>query len=189
MSKTRVIEIRLDTIHRLFNSMDPSPFKERDLDQDAEEFIVSWAQEYPMKDPIRLVIHLNRLPDDFTPEQIESAIRNYFTYRATISRLEFTRLMKDARSSLFIGVTFLAVCLTLAHAVGKGTAEAGGWRPILSEGLTIAGWVAMWKPVETALYRWWPVLRLDRIHRKLAGLSVKVRCDVVKENAPGGSGV
>lgn len=183
MSKAHVIEIRLDGIHRLFNSMDPSPFNERDLDHDAEEFIVSWAQEYPLKEPIRLIIHLHRMPDDFTPAQIESAIRHYFSYRATISRLEFTRLMKEARISLVIGLSFLALCLSLAHEIGKGPADDGGWRTLLKESLTIAGWVAMWKPVDTALYRWWPVLRLDRIHRKLAGVAVKVRWDVPGENS------
>jgi hypothetical protein len=39
------IEIFVDKIEQLFNSMDPSPFHEKDLDHDAEEFIVSWAQE------------------------------------------------------------------------------------------------------------------------------------------------
>ena len=43
------IEIYLDRIEQLFNSMDPSPFHEKDLDRDAEEFIVSWAQEYPVR--------------------------------------------------------------------------------------------------------------------------------------------
>ena len=43
--------------------MDPSPFHEKDLDDDLEEFIVSWATEYPLHNPIRLVVHLqSRLP-------------------------------------------------------------------------------------------------------------------------------
>jgi hypothetical protein len=43
------IEVFVDRIEQLFNSMDPSPFQERDLDDDAEEFIVSWAQEFPRR--------------------------------------------------------------------------------------------------------------------------------------------
>ena len=35
------IEISLKSIDQLFNSMDPSPFHEKDLDRDAEEFIMS----------------------------------------------------------------------------------------------------------------------------------------------------
>lgn len=187
MSKTHVIEVRLDTIHRLFNSMDPSPFHERDLDHDAEEFIVSWAQEYPVSAPLRLVIHLHHPPEDFSAAQIEAAIRHYFAYRATIVRLEFDRMMKDARVSLVIGLGFLAGCLSLAHAVGQDADKAGDWRTIFAEVLTIAGWVAMWKPVDTALYRWWPLRRLLRIHRKLANVAVKLRVDASKDSSTPGA--
>ena len=37
------IELNLSRLNQLFNSLDPSPFHERDLDQDAEEYIVSSA--------------------------------------------------------------------------------------------------------------------------------------------------
>lgn len=36
--------------------MDPSPFHEKDLDHDAEEFIVSWAKEFPKNEPLALVV-------------------------------------------------------------------------------------------------------------------------------------
>ena len=39
------IELRLKELNQLFDSFDPAPFHEKDLDQDAEEFIVSWARE------------------------------------------------------------------------------------------------------------------------------------------------
>ena len=38
------ISLKLRDVHQLFNSMDPSPFIEKDLDDDAEEFIVGWAE-------------------------------------------------------------------------------------------------------------------------------------------------
>ncbi len=52
------IEIRLSRPQQLFNSLDPSPFHERDLDQDAEEYLVDSADEYPLKKPLTLIIHL-----------------------------------------------------------------------------------------------------------------------------------
>jgi hypothetical protein len=33
---------------------------------------------------------------------------------------------------------------------------------LLSEGLLIIGWVALWRPVESFLYDWWPILRRIR---------------------------
>ena len=55
---SRGIELRLHDINQLFNSMDPSPFREKDLDIEAEEFIVDWAREPPKHEPLLLTIHL-----------------------------------------------------------------------------------------------------------------------------------
>ena len=40
------IELNLQDVEQLFNTMDPSLFHEKDLDDDASEFILSWAQEF-----------------------------------------------------------------------------------------------------------------------------------------------
>ncbi len=61
------IEIFVDQIEQLFNSMDPSPFQEKDLDHDAEEFIVSWAREYAHRDRFALVVHVNQSARIETP--------------------------------------------------------------------------------------------------------------------------
>jgi hypothetical protein len=53
------ISLKLRDMNQLFNSMDPSPFIEKDLDDDAEEFIVSWAQEFPHNAPVKLRIYLD----------------------------------------------------------------------------------------------------------------------------------
>ena len=52
-----VIELRVDEIAQLFHTFDPFPFRERDLDREAEDFIVGWARELPADQPIRIVIH------------------------------------------------------------------------------------------------------------------------------------
>src|SRR6202158_371000 len=56
------ISLKLRDVNQLFNSMDPSPFIEKDLDDDAEEFIVSWAQEFSPKTLLKLRIYLDQWP-------------------------------------------------------------------------------------------------------------------------------
>jgi hypothetical protein len=51
---SRVIEVRVAELRQLFNAIDPSPFRERDLDPRAEEFIVEWARELPRDAPLAL---------------------------------------------------------------------------------------------------------------------------------------
>ena len=42
---TSLIEIRLSSIHQLFDSLDPAPFPERSLDTEAEEYIIASARD------------------------------------------------------------------------------------------------------------------------------------------------
>ena len=42
------VELNLRDVNQLFNTIDPSPFREKDLDRDAEEFMVSWTREFPL---------------------------------------------------------------------------------------------------------------------------------------------
>jgi hypothetical protein len=173
-SQARRIELSLRDVSQLFNTMDPSPFHERDLDHDAEEFIISWAREFALDDPVVLVVHLSVLPREQNPQSmIEQAVQHYFAYRVEINRLEFRHLMQDGRRSLLIGLTFLAVCLTASKflmGMGPGTLPTLG-----RESLAIAGWVAMWRPLETYLYDWWPLRRRQKILKKLSRMPVEVR--------------
>src|SRR5208282_6499010 len=86
------ISLKLRDMSQLFNSMDPSPFIEKDLDADAEEFIVGWAQEFPAGDPVRLHIYLEQSPAEDPKEPVKTAVHNYFAYRADLADLEFKRL-------------------------------------------------------------------------------------------------
>jgi hypothetical protein len=159
---------------QLFNTMDPSPFHEKDLDHDAEEFILSWAQEYHHNQPISLVVHLEKMPDaGAAAALVTDAIHNYFSYRKRLNDLEFKRLMKQGRASFVVGIGFLLACLGTIQLFGLN--KPGAFHHFLSEGFTIAGWVAMWKPMEIYLYEWWPVRRRGRTFAKLSRMPVEVR--------------
>ena len=54
------IHVRIHELRQLFNSIDPSPFRERDLDPDCEELIVSWAREMPPDRSLRVQIRVHR---------------------------------------------------------------------------------------------------------------------------------
>jgi hypothetical protein len=51
------IELRVQEIAQLFHTLDPFPFRERDLDASVEDFIVGWARELQPKEPLRIVVH------------------------------------------------------------------------------------------------------------------------------------
>ena len=168
------IEIRLRSISQLFNSMDPSPFHEKDLDHDAEEFILSWVQEYHRHDPVTLIIHVEEPVDGArAASDVERAVHNYFAYRAKLNRLDFHHMMKQGRISLMIGLGFLTICLLVGNFVA-GWAQAP-WSLLVREALMIGGWVAMWRPLQTYLYDWWPLRRRGQIFEKMSRMGVELR--------------
>jgi len=85
--KCAVIEVHLAELKQLFNSIDPSPFRNRDLDPKAEEFIVGWAKELPRDATLGLVVDLDReagLPDEAAV--LRDAIHEFFSQRAQAYR-------------------------------------------------------------------------------------------------------
>jgi len=106
VKNAKSIQLKLHDISRLFNSMDPSPFIEKDLDDDAEEFIVSWAQEFSPGAPVKLKIYLEQWPAEDPNEMIRHAVHFYFAHRTQMAALDFKRLMKQGRTSLLIGLVF-----------------------------------------------------------------------------------
>jgi hypothetical protein len=167
------IEVNLQDLEQFFNTMDPSPFHEKDLDHDLEEFIVSWATEYSLHEPLRLVVHLQKRPVATDVQSvIERAVHNYFAYKTDLNQREFKHLLREGRLSLLIGLSFLTICLSGAQMASRFHIPGAS---ILEASLTIAGWVAMWHPMDIYLYGWWPVRRTGKVYRKLSSIPVEVR--------------
>ena len=169
------IRLRLDSISQLFNSLDPSPFVGRDLDANAESFIMEWAEQHPAHGDFRLEILLNHCEDlAAARDRVLRAVRTYFSEREQFARREFRRLMHEGRLSLVIGLAFLSVCLGVSRVIENQVPDSG-LTMLISESLWIGGWVAMWRPMEIFLYDWWPLLRRIRLLRRLAVMEVELQ--------------
>jgi hypothetical protein len=103
---------------------------------------------------------------------VEDAVRRYFATRAAIKRLEFGQLMRRGRLSLAVGSVFLTACLLLGQLVTRSA--SGAVADITREGLEIAGWVALWRPLEIYLYDWWPLYEERRRLDRLAQIRVRI---------------
>ena len=168
---TYLIEIRLRELRQLFNTLDPSPFHERDLDPAAEDYVVSAAREIGVR-PSKLILHLPAHTADAEAADAVTAIRHYFEYRSGHTRQQLRLLLGRGAISLSIGLAFLAVCLLIRQLL---VGVSGSALAIVSEGLLILGWVAMWKPVEVFLYDWWPELGRRRLFDRIAHMEIETR--------------
>ena len=169
-----IIEVHVGELRQLFHAIDPSPFRERDLDPKAEEFIVGWSRELPPDAPLALLVHLDRPPGhEDEARLLREAVHGFFAERAQVSRRQLRQLFRLGRISLAIGLAVLAGSIALAQL-------AVGWAPgavgqVLHESLLIGGWVAMWRPLEVFLYDWWPLRAEIRRFARLAAMPVRIR--------------
>lgn len=168
------IEVHVDELKQLFNSMDPTPFRQRDLDPRAEEFIAGWASELHADLPLSLLVHVDReaaAADEV--EVLQVAVREFFKQRAAVTRRRLRQLLRVGRTSLLIGVAAVAVSIALGDLISTLVSDdrLGG---VLRESLLIGGWVAMWRPLEVFLYDWWPIRAEARLFDRLSEMQVQV---------------
>ena len=170
---THTLELRVRELQQLFNSLDPTPFLNKDLDSACEAFIENWALPLPHASHLQLTIHVQQLPlQEGASEAVATAIHNHYAYKAELVRGELRQLLRLGRISLGIGLGFVVVCLLLAEAISS--VVGGPAARIARESLTIIGWVAMWRPVQIFLYDWWPLKGRIRVFENLRFARVNV---------------
>jgi hypothetical protein len=170
----RVIEVRVAELRQLFNAIDPSPFRERDLDPRAEEFIVEWARDFPRDGRLALLVHLERSAGhtDEAPMLAES-IHQYFEGRAVDLRRRLRELFRRGRISLMIALGFLGASIAVGDVVASSLRNTR-LAEVIREGLLIGGWVAMWRPLEVFLYDWWPIRAEAHLFDRLSTMPVRI---------------
>jgi hypothetical protein len=174
-NSTTPIQVRVENVAQLFDTLDPFPFPERDLDKDAEEYIVGWARELPRDEPITIVIHVPSAElSKHDPHILAEALNRYFEYRTGIVIRDLNELFRIGRTALLIGLAVLGFCLTAAQFAGRRLDDTPFSR-FIQESLVILGWVANWKPIEIFLYDWWPLVRRRNLYRRLARASVELK--------------
>ena len=173
------IDIRIQRIEQLLDSLDPSPFHggEKALRGDAESYIVDSAGEYGRAEPLRLTVHA---PVSIKPHAAEliRAVHAHFKLARAQCQRRFHRRMRIGRTLLIMGVAVLGAALLLRALLG----DPGDRATIVaaSEGLLILGWVAMWRPLEILLFERLENHQQSTLLQRLARIPVDFEFDVVE---------
>lgn len=145
------IDIRIQRIDQLLESLDPSPFREneRALNRDAEDHIVDYAGGYGRSEPFQLTVHA---PMSIKPHaaEITRAIHAHFKLAHAKCRRRYRQRVRIGRAMLIAGIAVLGTALLLRALLGgpgdRAMIEA------IREGLLILGWVALWRPLDILLF-------------------------------------
>ncbi|HNX16895.1 MAG TPA: hypothetical protein PKM50_01045 [Methanoregula sp.] len=168
-----LIEIKLTSINQLFNSFDPAPFYEKEIDTQAEHYIVDTVRDFPAKTKFKIHIYLPpALVESDEAKKTIPAIHNHFQYKMLVADRKFRSKFRFGRVSLVIGLSFLAVALVSRQFVV--TMDNHFLAQLLSDSLLIIGWAAMWEPITVLLYELWPIIRSKKIYEKISTMEIEI---------------
>ena len=169
-ASTATVSVHVRELARLFNSLDPSPFWDRDLDRAAAEFI---EEEFRDKQSAE-VWHLHVIvhEGDTSASDLQTAVESYYGRLAHSARLALREHLWMGQLALFGGLTIFLLSMGIRGVLGRA---AGPLPPMLDEGLIILAWLALWRPAEALIYGWVPFYRKRRLFERLAGMRVSVR--------------
>jgi len=166
------VRVHVLDLAQLYNSLDPSPFWDRDLDRSAAEFIEGEFRERPWADTWHLIVHVRTGEAD--AQTLQSALESYYDRLATSTHRELKEHFRRARIGLLAGLALFAIFMgarTLLRATTPAMPTA------VDEGLIILAWLTLWRPAETLTYEWLPLYRRQRLYQRLRAVRVSVKLE------------
>ena len=173
------IIVSLDSVEQLLEPCPPSPFRRRRLRDEAEQFLVERVTTLPRDAPAKLVMSLPQ-SQSANEQTVADAVHQHFNFRRDETEKKLSRLRRFGWRSLVVALVFLSAVMLLVQFM-KRYLGAGNLLSLITEGLTVFAWVALWRPGELLLYEWYPFKRDARLFRKLEESEIRFSYDNKKE--------
>ena len=174
------VSIHVRHLAQLFNSLDPSPFWDRDLDGEAAQFIEEEFGEKRSADTWHL--HVRTIEGAELAADLQAAVERYYTHMASSTRRRLSDQMRLGQLALLGGLLIFFVSMSARTVLGN-LFDSGVPR-MLDEGLIILAWLALWRPAEGLVYGWVPLYRKRRLYERLAAIRVSVLAEPAQAAAP-----
>jgi hypothetical protein len=173
------VSIHVRDLSQMFNSLDPSPFWDRDLDHNAAAFIEDEFSDKRSAAIWHLNVHTQA--NAALANDLQKAVENYYGRMASAARRELIEHRRLGHIALLVGLAVFALSITARELLLRAVTALP---QVLGEGLIILGWISLWRPTEMLAYEWVPLVRKRRLYERLAALQVAVRSDAVSVPAP-----
>lgn len=174
--KTLVTTLELTRIDDLFTKPDTTPlspdYRTHSYTSGVEFIAGELYADQTLKHVELTLILPSNIAQETDPEAIRAAIRRY-------SDAKLADLEQDRRAMVGRGVRALAVAVVaLIFFIGLSRLikqDGNVAREIIGEGLSIAGWVALWFPLELLSFNVWQLSLDKKIYKRLADSEIKLQ--------------
>jgi hypothetical protein len=164
------VSVHVRDLAQLFNSLDPSPLWDRDLDRAVAEFIEDEFRDRRSAGVWRLQVSAQE--GTAVTADLQSAVEVYYRRLAKSARLALREHFRITRIALLGGALIFLLSM-----VARGVIDGALRQPpvLLDQGLIVLAWLGLWRPIEALMYEWVPFYRRRRLYERLAKVRVTVR--------------
>jgi hypothetical protein len=155
------VRVRLAGVSELFRAPEPEPFSGWPESASGIDRMLQQLRPHAAR-PVRVTLEL---PAAACVPGLEAdtraALHLYCDARIAGLDADGAAMRREGFIALGRGLLFMALCMLGAKITGEPAIIPTVVGRYLSEGFVIAGWVALWHPLDLLLYQRWP-LRRDR---------------------------
>jgi len=169
MTGNDVLDVRLElaSLAELFAAPTPDPLAGRPYVESGVDRILNQLRPKPGRG-VRATLVLpasERAPD--LEARCRTALERFCDAKLAHLRNDRSSLWHEGWATLARGLLFLALCMLGSRLVGEPRYLHPVVARFLDEGFVIAGWVALWYPLDVLLYQHWPLARERRMFGRL----------------------
>ncbi len=165
------VVIDLDSYRDVYSEWDYSPFANRDIDDDLLEYMMECSNEIGLKRNMAIDFYIPK--DILNPDKERKSIqgfRHYFFYRIRKIKAERLRKIKKLGVLLLIGIAFMSMANLLSFVISDQFSIN-----ILSEGLFIGAWVAVWEIFNTLFFSISELYRKIKHYERLRSIPINYK--------------
>lgn len=178
------LSLRLARLEELLEPPDPDPLAGRFEERSGVERILDALRaRYTRRlNAVEARLVVDEQPSPAVQRKVADALRALRDHQERRLGEQLVTIRRDGLRALVKGLAFVLVCMAISAVAGKLTILPEMVRGLVSEGFVIAGWVALWVPMELLLYDWWPVTRDRKLYRLIAEMQYTI--EAVEAEAP-----
>lgn len=165
-----IIGVSLDKYENIYNELDPTPFRKRDIESELVDYVVDSSIDIPIKYDVKLNLYLPSIEkDDKKENNAKIAIHSYFKYLLIRNKMVLLNSLRRCFRSLVLGV----LLFTFYFFVSDNLNITSEFLKVIIEGVSILGWVALWDVGEEFLFNWVSIFHKRRLLKRMANAKVE----------------
>lgn len=163
------IKISIDEYTDIFNDLDPSPMKSRDINQELLMYLNDSSDDIPLKHKLNLlIVGPSKIKDTDKEKKVKNGLHVYFSLYILTLRKKTQIAYKKSLKYFLTFIVFISLSYYFEPILSLNVATQ-----TLAEGLFIGGWVFLWEAMDLIFFSNRETITEEKKYKRLGEAKIK----------------